>query len=190
MTAVAHAEPKPTAAETAFEHLAPYERATVTMLASLLESARGHQLRLVWELAFALRDSAPAASAVSAHLQEIGSLAMRRDMSLANRNWKGEHRAHLSAGLRRAVARARCAYCGRDREPLEHDHITPVSAGADDAVENIALACRTCNRRKGDASLADFLAKERVRRRAEADALQEEARRLDDLYAALVGAAA
>lgn len=41
----------------------------------------------------------------------------------------------------------RCRYCG-GYERLEIDHIVPVSQGGDNNIENLATACKECNRRK------------------------------------------
>lgn len=45
----------------------------------------------------------------------------------------------------------RCRYCGRTPKfvELHVDHITPVSAGGSDAIENLATACIECNLGKG-----------------------------------------
>lgn len=49
-----------------------------------------------------------------------------------------------------------CAYCG---EPaVELDHIQPVSLGGDGLWENLSAACRSCNARKNDQSLLQFVA--------------------------------
>jgi 5-methylcytosine-specific restriction endonuclease McrA len=50
-----------------------------------------------------------------------------------------------------------CEYCGRrgswrkgpDGNPWNIDHRTPLSVGGSQRVENLALACRTCNYSKG-----------------------------------------
>lgn len=42
-----------------------------------------------------------------------------------------------------------CRYCGETDEPLELDHIIPVSQGGQDTHDNLVTACRTCNRNKG-----------------------------------------
>ena len=44
----------------------------------------------------------------------------------------------------------KCVLCNGqfDYEPMEIDHITPRSKDGSDAVENLQLLCRQCNRRK------------------------------------------
>lgn len=50
-----------------------------------------------------------------------------------------------------------CVYCGKIATKPEIDHIVPVSMGGADSVENVALACRHCNRVKKNRSLLYFL---------------------------------
>ncbi len=44
-----------------------------------------------------------------------------------------------------------CLYCGRscDSRELSRDHVRPLSRGGEDRWENVATACRRCNRLKG-----------------------------------------
>jgi hypothetical protein len=49
-----------------------------------------------------------------------------------------------------------CVYCGR-REQLTLDHVHPKSRGGDDAFNNLALACRSCNSSKGARTLEEWL---------------------------------
>lgn len=42
----------------------------------------------------------------------------------------------------------RCAYCGKQKEYLEHDHVVPVSKSGSHTINNIVPACRGCNRSK------------------------------------------
>lgn len=42
-----------------------------------------------------------------------------------------------------------CSYCGDDDGPFELDHRIPWSQGGPHSVENLAVACRCCNRSKG-----------------------------------------
>jgi 5-methylcytosine-specific restriction endonuclease McrA len=57
---------------------------------------------------------------------------------------------------------ASCAYCGRPAgtgEPFSRltiDHVIPVSRGGTDALTNLRVACRACNRAKADQMPEDF----------------------------------
>lgn len=50
-----------------------------------------------------------------------------------------------------------CAYCSKRDTPLEIEHIKPRSKGGADRISNLALACHTCNQKKGNRDVADFL---------------------------------
>jgi 5-methylcytosine-specific restriction endonuclease McrA len=52
----------------------------------------------------------------------------------------------------------KCAYCSVKNVPFEVEHIQPKSKGGSDRVSNLALACHTCNQRKGNQDVRDFLA--------------------------------
>ncbi len=54
----------------------------------------------------------------------------------------------------------RCVYCGIVYEAagLSIDHVQPLTRGGDSSSGNVVTACRSCNARKGDHSLASFLA--------------------------------
>lgn len=58
-----------------------------------------------------------------------------------------------------------CAYCGRDKVPLEIDHIHPKSTGGSNRVSNLAIACHDCNQRKGNMPAEQFLKKQPERLR-------------------------
>lgn len=49
-----------------------------------------------------------------------------------------------------------CAYCGHYGGSLECDHIVPVSKGGSDDLDNLATACRACNRSKGAKDLESW----------------------------------
>lgn len=54
----------------------------------------------------------------------------------------------------------RCFYCGGSEDkvgPLVPDHMTPVSRGGSNWLDNIVPACRSCNSRKGARTLEEFL---------------------------------
>ena len=65
----------------------------------------------------------------------------------------------VSASSRRVVrerAQRRCEYCHADERwqfiRFTIDHILPQSAGGSDDIDNLALACRNCNERRGNRS--------------------------------------
>lgn len=43
----------------------------------------------------------------------------------------------------------KCAYCDREMQRLEMDHVIPLSKGGPHTAQNIVPACRTCNAKKG-----------------------------------------
>jgi hypothetical protein len=70
-------------------------------------------------------------------------------------------RTAIPAELRaqvRALEQERCAYCQSPEEltvtPFEVDHIIPVSALGETALNNVCLACPSCNRHKATRQLA------------------------------------
>ena len=50
----------------------------------------------------------------------------------------------------------KCTYCGKKDIPLEVEHIVPKSRGGTDRVDNLCLACRPCNERKGTKTAKEF----------------------------------
>ena len=52
-----------------------------------------------------------------------------------------------------------CVYCNKTDVPLQIEHIHPRAKGGSDRVSNLALACESCNQRKGARDVAEFLAK-------------------------------
>ncbi|KAM3093876.1 RNA-guided endonuclease IscB [Phormidesmis sp. 146-12] len=50
-----------------------------------------------------------------------------------------------------------CAYCDAENVPLEIEHMQPKSKGGSDRVSNLTIACYTCNQRKGNQDIRDFL---------------------------------
>jgi len=51
----------------------------------------------------------------------------------------------------------KCIYCGKTDTRLEIEHLTPRSRGGSDRVSNLGIACRTCNRKKGNRDVIEFL---------------------------------
>lgn len=52
----------------------------------------------------------------------------------------------------------KCAYCGIEGVPLQIEHIHPKSKGGTNRVSNLVLACRACNKQKGNKDVSEFLA--------------------------------
>lgn len=50
----------------------------------------------------------------------------------------------------------KCVYCKKDGRVLEIEHIIPKSRGGSNRVSNLVIACRQCNRRKGNKTAAEF----------------------------------
>ncbi|MFX0204502.1 MAG: RNA-guided endonuclease IscB [Candidatus Hodarchaeota archaeon] len=44
----------------------------------------------------------------------------------------------------------KCAYCGKSDIPLEIDHIIPISKISNNRIDNLTIACRKCNQKKGN----------------------------------------
>jgi len=53
----------------------------------------------------------------------------------------------------------KCAYCQKENIPLQIEHIHPKSQGGTNRISNLALACQTCNTKKGTQDIKDFLKK-------------------------------
>ena len=78
----------------------------------------------------------------------------RRADPTARPHWKQDHRATVwdKTG-------GRCWYCGVQTNPWRDftiDHFLARSAGGGDTLPNLVPACRACNNRKGDRTLAHF----------------------------------
>lgn len=52
-----------------------------------------------------------------------------------------------------------CAYCGKKDVPLQIEHIHPKSKGGSDRVSNLTVACESCNQKKGNKPVEEFLKK-------------------------------
>ncbi len=50
-----------------------------------------------------------------------------------------------------------CAYCGKTDVPLEIEHIVPRSKGGSNSVNNLTIACHSCNQSKGNSPVEQFL---------------------------------
>jgi len=49
----------------------------------------------------------------------------------------------------------RCAYCHKSNIPLEIDHIIPKSRGGSNRIDNLTIACHSCNLKKGKKLLSE-----------------------------------
>ena len=58
---------------------------------------------------------------------------------------------------------ASCYLCGKQRQAktLQVEHMHPVSRGGSNNIENLALACKECNREKGTMTVEEYLAKKK-----------------------------
>lgn len=65
--------------------------------------------------------------------------------------WGYEVREYLLEKFRR-----QCVYCGAKNVPLEIEHIIPKSRGGSNRVSNLALACQSCNQKKGNQTAHEF----------------------------------
>jgi hypothetical protein len=81
---------------------------------------------------------------------------VERDREIARRRTAMNANPQLQEAIRARDGDA-CRYCGvsvkpRDRkgpQGLTYDHVIPVVRGGDESVENLVVACRRCNMRKG-----------------------------------------
>jgi 5-methylcytosine-specific restriction endonuclease McrA len=53
----------------------------------------------------------------------------------------------------------KCAYCDAENTPLQIDHITPKSQGGSNRVDNLTLACLSCNQKKNNLRVEEFCPK-------------------------------
>lgn len=86
-----------------------------------------------------------------------------RDHYMAQAQTLGTHtRAEWWEVLR--ACQGRCYYCGEHwGQSLEKDHMTPVSRGGSDGIDNLAPACPPCNSRKTNMTAAEFINYTRAR---------------------------
>jgi 5-methylcytosine-specific restriction endonuclease McrA len=116
----------------------PMSRINIRRAITLLISGRAEPLdlqdtKLVWEL------RSPSVTIEVPH-------HIRLKMSTAERLWK------MPSVSRRELLRRdghRCQYCGSSKQ-LTIDHIIPRSKGGTHTWDNVAIACETCNHKKGD----------------------------------------
>jgi 5-methylcytosine-specific restriction endonuclease McrA len=83
----------------------------------------------------------------------------RRKQQVALAATRIEKQRELAEGVKRNLSRDHpCPYCGQELGELPHaDHIYPVSKGGLSVPYNMVLACQSCNRKKGDMPIMDFI---------------------------------
>lgn len=57
------------------------------------------------------------------------------------------------------LTRRKCAYCKADKVRLEVEHIVPKAKGGSSRPDNLTMACRPCNQKKGNLVDAELVAK-------------------------------
>lgn len=50
-----------------------------------------------------------------------------------------------------------CQYCGTSDGPFHIDHVIPRIKGGPDSIENLVVACASCNTKKGSKSVSEWL---------------------------------
>lgn len=91
--------------------------------------------------------------------RRAGNLEVERQRS---REYQHRRRTLKGQGTPETMARVAelvddpCVYCG-STENIEIDHIVPLSRGGTHTPENLAPACRPCNRSKGAKLLSEWL---------------------------------
>ena len=50
----------------------------------------------------------------------------------------------------------KCVYCGKKDVPLEIEHLIPKARGGSNRLDNLAIACRECNAKKGTQTAKEF----------------------------------
>lgn len=72
---------------------------------------------------------------------------------------KVDARPAIPTDIQRAVKDrdgSTCAYCGATEGPFHLDHIVPWSRGGKHSLENLTVACASCNWSKGDKALDEW----------------------------------
>ncbi len=50
----------------------------------------------------------------------------------------------------------KCCYCDKENIPLQIEHIIPKSRGGTNRIDNLCIACRECNQKKGNMTAEEF----------------------------------
>lgn len=110
-----------------------------------------------------MRDDVPALRPLAVEEAEKPSAKERLSVAIQRLIHPPEVGPELCRGIpieiRRAVVErdgAVCAYCKGTEGPFALDHIHPFSRGGLHTVENLTVACSTCNSSKGDKLLKNW----------------------------------
>lgn len=86
----------------------------------------------------------------------VGRRAADRACGIGSRSWRDA----ISQAVRATIAIRdgnACVYCGCRTGPFEIDHVFPFSRGGSSKIDNLAIACRPCNRSKGKKTVEEWL---------------------------------
>lgn len=82
---------------------------------------------------------------------------LSRRLSRAKRRAVGEISRVIAQGLLEKSL-GQCYICSTEfGDKWEIDHINPIKLGGDNSLDNLAIACRSCNRKKSSKSLEQYL---------------------------------
>lgn len=91
-------------------------------------------------------------------IDDLGEGKWRIHFSNWEERTKRPSKPQLSKELKQMVKErdVSCVYCGETNEPFHIDHIIPRSRGGSDELNNLALACATCNVSKKDRLISEW----------------------------------
>jgi 5-methylcytosine-specific restriction endonuclease McrA len=75
-------------------------------------------------------------------------------------NWRPKSSNKIGSKLSLLkLVQKECSYCGKTIKDKEHtiDHIIPVSRNGLNSWENLMLVCQSCNTKKGNKTLLEFM---------------------------------
>lgn len=92
------------------------------------------------------------------HKTEAGQLAAkaRRIARRAREKFAGGKVTAKQLKQLRIDQNNKCAYCGCELDKYHIDHVVPISKGGTSDISNLALACPSCNLRKGAKDAKNF----------------------------------
>lgn len=86
-------------------------------------------------------------------------LARRRKTRLRASGVLSGHHTRAEWEAQKTAQHGKCYYCGIAPERLFREHMTPLSRGGADTIENIVAACSSCNSRKYTLTAEEFFAR-------------------------------